>query len=277
LNTGRRGWLLALGLGVAVAWASGGPLRLLAGDGEPGRLTVHVDRPGATIGRMHFGLMTEEINHANDGGLYAELVRNRIFKDDPKTPVHWSAVASPGAAESIALDAADPVNATALTTSLRLDITTAGPGQRVGVANEGYWGIPVRPHTQYRASFYARAGGGFGGPLTVAIESNDGTNTAASASVPAVGAKWQQYTATLTTGQVAASPRSCPQSGLPPRDRGIELAFSPSHAPRTTSRRRTAQAVGTRFSVPVRALRPLRGAGTAGTAAGAPGTLRHAD
>ena len=26
--------------------------------------------------------MTEEINHAYDGGLYAELVRNRAFLDD---------------------------------------------------------------------------------------------------------------------------------------------------------------------------------------------------
>jgi len=25
-------------------------------------------------------LMTEEINHSYDGGLYAELIRNRIFK-----------------------------------------------------------------------------------------------------------------------------------------------------------------------------------------------------
>jgi alpha-N-arabinofuranosidase len=207
-NTSRGEWLLAMGLGLALTWAPGGPARLLAGDAEPGRLTVKVDRPGVKIGRMHFGLMTEEINHSYDGGVYAELVRNRVFKDDPKTPVHWSVVAGPGAEGKISLDAADPINTTALTTSLRLDITTAGPGQRVGVANEGYWGIPVLPNTQYRASFYARAGAGFGGPLTVAIESNDGTSTAASASIPAIGTKWQRYTATLTTGQVTASKKN---------------------------------------------------------------------
>src|ERR1700730_4873503 len=175
-NTSGGAWLLALGLGAAVIWAPGGQTELLAADVEPGRLTVKVDQPGVKIGPMHFGLMTEEINHSYDGGLYAELVRNRAFKDDAKTPVRWSVVASPGAEGSIALDGDDPVNATALTTSLRLDIATAGPGQRVGVANEGYWGIPVTPNTQYRASFYARAVAGFGGPLTVAIESNDGTN-----------------------------------------------------------------------------------------------------
>jgi len=38
-----------------------------------------------------------------------------------------------------------------------------------------YWGIPVKPNTTYTASFYARAGQGFHGPLTVAIEGNNGT------------------------------------------------------------------------------------------------------
>ncbi|HVS39977.1 MAG TPA: carbohydrate binding domain-containing protein, partial [Gemmataceae bacterium] len=197
--------LLAAGLGAAAGGASAAPPGMPAGDAEPGRLTVKVDQPGVKIGPMHFGLMTEEINHSYDGGLYAELVQNRIFKDDPKTPVHWSVVASPGAAGNIALDGDDPVNATALTTSLRLDIATAGPGQRVGAANEGYWGIPVAPNTQYQASFYARAGGGFDGPLTVSIESNDGASTAAFAIIPEIGAKWKKYTATLKTREVKAS------------------------------------------------------------------------
>ena len=41
---------------------------------------------------MLYGLMTEEINHAYDGGLYAELIRNRIFKDNKTTPEAWSLV-----------------------------------------------------------------------------------------------------------------------------------------------------------------------------------------
>ena len=31
---------------------------------------------------MLYGLMTEEINYAYEGGLYAELIRNRSFKAD---------------------------------------------------------------------------------------------------------------------------------------------------------------------------------------------------
>jgi alpha-L-arabinofuranosidase len=172
---------------------------------DPGRLTVKVDQPGPKISPMLYGLMTEEINHSYDGGLYAELIRNRAFKDDPKRPAFWSLVTSDGSAGTIALDTVDPVNTTALTTSLRLDLTTVPAGGRVGVANGGYWGVPVKPHTTYRASFYAKATGGFAGPLTLSLESNDGATTFASATVAAIGGGWQRYSATLTTSDAAAS------------------------------------------------------------------------
>ena len=43
--------------------------------------------PGPAISPMLYGLMTEEINHSYDGGLYAELIRNRDFKEaDKKDP-----------------------------------------------------------------------------------------------------------------------------------------------------------------------------------------------
>jgi len=35
---------------------------------------------------MLYGLMTEEINFAYEGGLYAELIRNRSFKADAVVP-----------------------------------------------------------------------------------------------------------------------------------------------------------------------------------------------
>jgi len=48
-------------------------------------------------------------------------VRNRVFKDDNKTPAHWSVVRDAGGSAAIALDWRYPVAATALTTSLRLE------------------------------------------------------------------------------------------------------------------------------------------------------------
>jgi len=185
-----------------------GALALLAGTAAaqiaPGSLTVKVDQPGVKISPLLYGLMTEEINHAYDGGLYAELIQNRNFKGDAQKPIHWSLVQSAGATGAITLATADGINA-ALPNSLRLEITTVDKDQRVGVANEGYWGIPVKPATTYRAEIYAKAAAGFTGPLNVTLESNDGATVFASGSVPALTDKWQRYTLNLTTGPVAAS------------------------------------------------------------------------
>ena len=158
-------------------------------------LTLDLTKPGAPVSPTFYGLMTEEINHAYDGGLYAELIQNRIFKDDPRGAAHWSLVTDGGGAGDIALDRTQPINA-ALTICLKLDITQ--PGKRVGIANEGFWGIPVKPATTYRASFYAKADKP-GGPLTVSIESNDGATTYAQAQVEDVTGAWRQYSVTLTT------------------------------------------------------------------------------
>ena len=162
-------------------------------------ITVKVDQPGAKISPSLYGLMTEEINYSYDGGLYAELIHNRAFKDDDSKPLHWSLVKSDGAEGKIDLDSADPVNTTALTKSLRLDVSKVGDGGRVGVANEGYWGIPVKPNTTYHASFYAKGKDDFKGPLTVDIESNNSTVNA-SATVPQITSDWKQYDVTLKTG-----------------------------------------------------------------------------
>jgi alpha-N-arabinofuranosidase len=195
--------------------------------GAQSTLTVQVDKPGASIDPMFYGLMTEEINYSYDGGLYAELIRNRIFQDRtgagggrgnrggapaPQTPVNpaveknpnlinWWLVNSEGADGSIDIDTNDPVNTTALTNSLKLQITKVGAGQRVGVANTGYWGIPARANTEYTASFYARTSPGFSGPLTVAIEGNNGT-VYASGQVSGLSNAWKKYTLKIKTAQI---------------------------------------------------------------------------
>ena len=84
-----------------------------------------------------------------------------------------------GAAAAIALDKTQPLNDT-IRTSLRLDVTQASKAHAAGVANDGYWGIPVKPNTRYRATFYAKAAPGFGGPVAVSIQSNDGKTIYAS-------------------------------------------------------------------------------------------------
>jgi alpha-N-arabinofuranosidase len=165
--------------------------------------TIAIDATSSSgkVSPLFYGLMTEEINHAYDGGLYAELVRNRAFLDDAQSPVHWSVVQGNGAAAAIALDRGEPLNQ-AIGTSLRLDVTEASGAHAAGVANDGYWGFPVRPHTRYRASLFAKAAPGFDGAITLSLQSADGATVYASGDVGGVTQAWKQFEVTLTTGDV---------------------------------------------------------------------------
>jgi alpha-N-arabinofuranosidase len=162
-------------------------------------LQIKADQVTAKVSPMLYGLMTEEINYAYEGGLYGELIRNRTFKANPTNAVFWNAIGN----AVISLDTNTPLNA-ALNVSLKLDASKAAKISPAGIANGGYWGIPVRPDTTYHASFYAR-GKGFTGSLTVALTSTNGETVFASAPVPKIAKKWQKYEVTLTTGGVPLS------------------------------------------------------------------------
>ena len=187
----------------AVAWAALA-VTLSAQSGGPAVLQIKADQVAAQVSPVLYGLMTEEINFSYEGGLYAELVRNRTFMEDAKEPVHWKLVQENGGAGSMALDPSRRFN-TAIPTSLKLTISKASGNQRVGIANEGFWGIPVRPNTRYRASFYAEAAPQFKGPLTIALVSDDGVTVQASARVGRITETWQRYEVFLTTTDAPVS------------------------------------------------------------------------
>ncbi len=192
--------LLALALLAMIPWGS----RAQSAVPAPVSLKIDAGRVTAHVSPMLYGLMTEEINYSYDGGLYAELVRNRSFQDNADAPDHWTVVQDAGGTGAIALDRAAPLS-DVLPVSLKLDLTAASPRARVGVANDGFWGIPVKPQTHDRASFYAKASAGFTGPLTVSIESNDAVTTFATASVAKLTDTWKKYSVTLTTGATTPS------------------------------------------------------------------------
>jgi alpha-N-arabinofuranosidase len=202
-------------LSVAVVLACASLTGLAA---EPS-LRLNVDQATAKVSPTLYGLMTEEINFSYEGGLYGELIRNRNFKEDfvapspsdaattqpdRTAPAHWSLLPDAGKC-TISLEINQPLN-TATPLSLRLNAEALARGKRVGFANAGYWGIPVRPHTTYKASFYAKQSV-FGphGPLTVSIESNDGQTVFAHADVAQLTNDWKQYTVELPVGDAPVS------------------------------------------------------------------------
>ena len=194
-------------------------------------ITLNIAKADANVSPTLYGLMTEEINHSYDGGLYAELIRNRIFKDSKTSPEGWSLVKrDPSAEADIKLIGAEEhvpnderrnaING-AMTACLRLTVEKADG--RVGIANEGYWGIPVKASTTYRASFYIKGTdrrdpprwpwepkpttpplpvieNNTQGPITVSIESNDGKTVYATGTINLEKSiYWKQYSVNLTT------------------------------------------------------------------------------
>jgi alpha-L-arabinofuranosidase len=162
-------------------------------------LKVDAGKVTGTVSPTLYGLMTEEINFSYEGGLYGELIRNRTFKANGQNPQSWSPVGD----ATIVLDTNQPLN-TALNLSLKVDASKASKASPVGVANGGFWGIPVRPNTTYRASLYAR-GEGFSGPLELSLESADGKTVFATTTISKVSSKWKKYETTLKTGNVQLS------------------------------------------------------------------------
>ena len=164
----------------------------------PGTLTVNASQVGPEINSTQFGEFVEEINHAGDGGLDAQLIQNSDMKENWSAPVSWQAIGSRGGEGSISVDRSDPLNH-ANWLSLRLTVRTLPVGGRVGVGNVGYWGIPVEPSTSYQVSFFARSNRTAAGPLTVDLESYSG-QVWASATIPGITDRWAQYSAVLSTG-----------------------------------------------------------------------------
>src|SRR5688572_24186498 len=52
-----------------------------------GSITVDADKPGHAIPSNLYGIFFEEISHAGEGGLYAELIQNRGFEDSRLPPM----------------------------------------------------------------------------------------------------------------------------------------------------------------------------------------------
>ena len=108
----------------------------------------------------------------------------------------WTLVQDGGGSATASLDSGTPLN-DQLDRSLHLAVTSAAAGQRVGMANGGYFGVPVVPGRIYRVSFFAKASGRFSGPLTVSLETADGSQAFASTQVSGLTQAWKRFTATL--------------------------------------------------------------------------------
>ena len=142
----------------------------------------------AQVSPTLYGIFFEDINHAADGGLYAELIRNRSMEFSTAQPDGWEPLDS-----HLELCREGLLNQ-AQTQALRVRVLVAGGGVR----NTGYWGIGVRRGTQYRLSLWVRTEEGKPGHLTAALRGKDGTLLGSTVLQGKVNKKWRKLEAVIT-------------------------------------------------------------------------------
>ena len=172
-------------------------------------ITVNVNKPGIKVSPTLWGIFFEDINLSADGGLYAELVRNRSFEDSAQ-PESWTARNSTASKAEMSIDADKPMSAK---NPHSLKVTVTGSGT-AGVANNGYYGMSVVKGDSYNLSINARGAADFGGPLTVTLEGADGT-VRASGQVDGLTPEWKHYGLSLKADATDSKARLVISTGKP--------------------------------------------------------------
>ncbi len=146
-----------------------------------------------------YGIFFEDINHAADGGLYGEMIRNRAFEfspiDEPRyhSLTAWKKIEQGGAAVSACTSNKAPFSKKN-PNYLVLEIAEAG--ERAGIKNLGYnSGLAVKAGNDYSFSCYARADI----PCTVTISIDDAYgNIIVNKDINITSSEWTQFSFTLT-------------------------------------------------------------------------------
>jgi alpha-L-arabinofuranosidase len=177
-------------------------------------ILIDAAAPRVAVNPNMYGIFFEEINHAGEGGLYAEMVLDRDFEINTLPPgarwagnllrtpkgwqerkwfgnaLHgWRLITEDGAKGSIRQERIAPLN-NRNPHSMRLTVNKVGG--RIGVANEGFWGMNFQAGHEYDLSFYARTEGEARFDVTATLEDLCG-RVYASAAVADVGGNWKQY------------------------------------------------------------------------------------
>ncbi len=158
-------------------------------------ITVQTDKPGAAIQSTMYGIFFEDINYAADGGLYAELIKNRSFEFTPDPLTGWQAFGKVSIRDDGPFDK-NPHYA-------HLESTGHGDWW-TGLVNEGFFGIGLKKDHEYRFSLYARVPEGKPQMLRVQLidpYSNEEKQEFVSKDIKITTKDWKKYTVFLKSTQ----------------------------------------------------------------------------
>lgn len=149
------------------------------------------------ISDLLFGIFIEDINFAADGGLYAELVKNRSFEfteyADGDEKHGWLNVGKVSA-NVVTNDPSGALNDNN-PNYMVIENTSDAPA---GIENVGFLdGISVEKDKNYKFSAYVRGIDGYTGPVYVSIAR--GNTLLAEGKIDSVTSEWTKYELTLTS------------------------------------------------------------------------------
>jgi alpha-N-arabinofuranosidase len=165
------------------------------------RLTVLTNITGPVIQPAMWGIFFEDINFSADGGLYAELIKNRSF-EFAKPLMGWKEITKDGGAGSALIinrGEANTNNPRFARVSIKKDIGV------YGLANEGFRGMGLFKDKKYNFSILARKQNG---AVKIRIEAIGANNDKiGDAILQNFTGDWAKYTASFTCNTTTAKAR----------------------------------------------------------------------
>ena len=159
-------------------------------------MTVDVTQPTAEIQPTMYGVFFEDINFGADGGLYAELVKNRSF-EFPQPFVGWVPFGN------VTIQDADPAFPR---NPHYVRVVNDGRLLRAGLDNEGYRGMGFKAGEKYRFSVYARTPDAR--PLKLSVEMvRSNAENPVKKEIEISGKDWKKYTVVLESNFTDAHSR----------------------------------------------------------------------
>lgn len=168
-------------------------------------LTVSVDKPKGEIQPTMWGIFFEDINFAADGGLYAELVKNRSF-EFAMPLMGWKQTESSNFSLNKQSGAVEIINrGEGHENNPRFARVSVNSEKPFSIVNEGFFGMGVKKDAKYNFSIWMKPGEG---NVSVKVEVIDDKDAViGSASISPDSKEWKKYSTSLVTSSTFAKSR----------------------------------------------------------------------
>ncbi len=160
------------------------------------KLVVKANQPVAEIQPTMWGLFFEDINFAADGGIYAELIKNRSF-EFYKPLMGWE-IAPGGNYEGsvLVLNREDAQSSN----PRYARVTVVSKDKPVTMKNNGFRGMGVKQGVQYNFSIWARQEAGSNIKINIELQ-NHANETIGKASLNPPSEEWTKYEVGFTSSK----------------------------------------------------------------------------